>query len=98
MVEGEGRKRFMKVGERMMKIFCGGLNMSGGGQLSETSNNGIKVCVRKNVNRGQPDGMILTAATSVWLPLPPHHVFDFLRHPNRRPQVYIHNFWTQIGY
>lgn len=81
----------MKLAHRMVKDFCGVLKMSGKmdfPHLSEATNSGVRVSVRKNTEPGQPDGMIVSAATSLWLPLPPHAVFDFFKDERRRVQVY----------
>jgi homeobox-leucine zipper protein len=45
---------------------------------------------RKSVDDpGRPPGIVLSAATSFWLPVPPKRVFDFLRDENTRNEVYI---------
>ncbi|RZB61413.1 2-carboxy-1,4-naphthoquinone phytyltransferase, chloroplastic, partial [Glycine soja] len=43
------------------------------------------VLARKSVDEpGRPPGIVLSAATSFWLPVPPKRVFDFLRDENSR--------------
>jgi len=40
------------------------------------------VCVmsRVSINEpGEPSGVVLSASTSVWIPVPRQHLFDFLR-------------------
>ena len=81
----------MKLSHRMVKNFCGMLSMTGKldfPQLSEVNNSGVRVSVRKSSEPGQPCGMIVSAATSLWLPLPPHHVFSFFREEKTRVQVH----------
>ncbi|KAF7842928.1 homeobox-leucine zipper protein HDG11-like isoform X1 [Senna tora] len=84
-----GRRSIMSLGHRMVKDFCGILNMSSKmdfPHLSEATNSGVKVSVRKAIGPGQPDGMIVCAATSLWLPIPHHAVFDFFRDEKNRVQ------------
>ncbi|XP_025981930.1 2-carboxy-1,4-naphthoquinone phytyltransferase, chloroplastic [Glycine max] len=46
------------------------------------------VLARKSVDDpGRPPGIVLSAATSFWLPVPPKRVFDFLRDENSRNEV-----------
>lgn len=86
----EGRRNVMKLAHRMVKNFCAGLSMSGKldfPNLSEVNNSGVRVCVRKSEEPGQPSGTIVSAATSLWLPLVPQVVFNFFRDENTRVQV-----------
>jgi hypothetical protein len=52
---------------------------------------GNDVCVRVSMHRngdpGQPNGVVLSAATSVWLPVASDHVFAFVRDESTRSQV-----------
>ncbi|GAY53233.1 hypothetical protein KPL70_025919 [Citrus sinensis] len=48
-------------------------------QLSEVNNSGVRVSVRKSLGHGQPSGIVVSAATSLWLPLPSHNVFNFFK-------------------
>ncbi|XP_048328590.2 homeobox-leucine zipper protein ROC8 [Ziziphus jujuba] len=85
----EGRKSIMKLSHRMVKNFCAILSMSGKmdfPQLSEVNNSGVRVSVRNNTEPGQPIGTIVSAATSLWLPLPPQNVFDFFKDGKTRVQ------------
>ncbi|KAJ7964418.1 Homeobox-leucine zipper protein [Quillaja saponaria] len=85
----EARRSIMKLGHRMVKSFCGILNMSGKldfPQLSEVNNSGVRISVHKNTEPGQPGGAVVSAATSLWLPLPPQNVFDFLKDKKTRAQ------------
>ncbi|KAJ7960041.1 Homeobox-leucine zipper protein [Quillaja saponaria] len=84
----EGKRSIMKLGHRMLKNFCGILNILGMvyfPQLSEV-NCGVQVSVRKNTEAGQPGGKVVIAATSLWLPFPPQKVFDFFRDQDKRVQ------------
>ncbi|KAF3965987.1 hypothetical protein CMV_009874 [Castanea mollissima] len=87
----EGKRSIMKLSHRMVKNFCGMLSMTGKldfPQLNEVNNSGVRVSVRKSSEPGQPCGMIVSAATSLWLPLPSHHVFSFFREEKTRVQVH----------
>lgn len=86
----EGRKSMLKLARRMVKNFCAMLSMSGKldfPQLSEVNNSGVRVSVRKSIEPGQPSGMIVSAATSLWLPLPSENVFNFFKDEKMRVQV-----------
>ena len=87
----EGRRSVMKLSHRMVKIFCESLNMTGKldfPQLTVENNSGVRVSVRKSTELGQPNGTIVIAATSLWLPLHYQKVFDFLTDVNKRVQVH----------
>ncbi|KAI3417477.1 uncharacterized protein J3R85_014433 [Psidium guajava] len=89
IVVPEGRRNVMKLAQRMVKNFCAGLSMSGKldfPHLSEVNNSGVRVCVRKSEEPGQPSGTIVSAATSLWLPLGPQVVFNYFRDENTRVQ------------
>lgn len=84
----------MKLAHRMVKNFCSMLSMSGKldfPQLSEVNNSGVRVSVRKSLGHGQPSGIVVSAATSLWLPLPSHNVFNFFKDEKMRAQVTIHS-------
>ncbi|KAH9649330.1 homeobox-leucine zipper protein ROC8 [Citrus sinensis] len=86
---GGGRKSLMKLAHRMVKNFCSMLSMSGKldfPQLSEVNNSGVRVSVRKSLGHGQPSGIVVSAATSLWLPLPSHNVFNFFKDEKMRVQ------------
>ncbi|RDX76969.1 Homeobox-leucine zipper protein HDG11, partial [Mucuna pruriens] len=78
----EGRKSVMHLAHRMVKGFCGTLDMQDNtnfSHLTRMNNGGVRVSVRvNNTEPGVPKGMILSASTSFWLPLSPQNVFDYL--------------------
>ncbi|KAF9688296.1 hypothetical protein SADUNF_Sadunf02G0182800 [Salix dunnii] len=84
----EGRKSMMKLAERMAISFCAGVSASTAHTwttLSGTGADDVRVMTRKSVDDpGRPPGIVLSAATSFWLPVPPKRVFDFLRDENTR--------------
>ncbi|KAA8547658.1 hypothetical protein F0562_004087 [Nyssa sinensis] len=73
----------------MVKDFCSILSVSGRQDLphlSELYNSGIRVTVRKSDGPGQPSGMVVSSATSVWLPLSCENLFNFFRDEKMRAQ------------
>lgn len=90
----EGRKSMLKLAERMVMSFCAGVSASTAHTwttLSGTGADDVRVMTRKSVDDpGRPPGIVLSAATSFWLPVPPNRVFDFLRDENSRNEVHMH--------
>ncbi|KAL5230352.1 hypothetical protein ABZP36_029128 [Zizania latifolia] len=86
----EGRKSMLKLAERMVASFCGGVTASVAHQWTTLSSSGaedVRVMTRKSVDDpGRPPGIVLNAATSFWLPVPPAAVFDFLRDETSRSE------------
>lgn len=87
----------LKLAERMMISFCSGVGASiahAWTTLSSTGgSDGVRVMTRKSMDDpGKPPGVVLNAATSLWLPVPPKRIFDFLRGENTRSEVYIIRF------
>lgn len=85
----------LKLAQRMTNNFCAGVCASTVHQwnkLNNTSNNNtgveeVRVMTRKSVDDpGEPPGIVLSAATSVWLPVAPQRVFDFLRDERLRSE------------
>ncbi|KAF5947257.1 hypothetical protein HYC85_013214 [Camellia sinensis] len=85
----EGRKSIMNLSQRMVKNFWEMLSMSGKldfPHLSELNNSGVRVSVRQNNEIGQPSGMIVSVASSLWLPLSSETLFNFFTDNKTRPQ------------
>ncbi|GJN09427.1 hypothetical protein PR202_ga27433 [Eleusine coracana subsp. coracana] len=86
----EGRKSMLKLAERMVASFCGGVTASAAHQWTTLSGSGaedVRVMTRKSVDDpGRPPGIVLNAATSFWIPVPPKRVFDFLRDESSRSE------------
>ncbi|XP_057971175.1 homeobox-leucine zipper protein ROC8 [Malania oleifera] len=85
----EGKRSIMDLAHRMVKNFCSNLNMSSKldfPQLSELNNNEVQLSIRKSIEPGQPNGLIVSAASSLWLPLPPQTIFNFFTDEKQRPQ------------
>ncbi|KAG4972744.1 hypothetical protein JHK87_029565 [Glycine soja] len=88
ITSAEGRKSMMKLAERMVMSYCTGVGASTAHAwttLSATGCDDVRVMTRKSTDEpGRPPGIVLSAATSFWLPVPPNRVFDFLRDENSR--------------
>lgn len=87
----EGRKSMLKLAERMVVSFCAGVGASTAHTWTTLSGSGaddVRVMTRKSMDDpGRPPGIVLSAATSFWLPaVPPKRVFDFLRDENSRSE------------
>ncbi|KAF8016684.1 hypothetical protein BT93_H2031 [Corymbia citriodora subsp. variegata] len=86
----EGRKSMLKLAERMVISFCAGVSASTAHTwttLSGTGADDVRVMTRKSIDDpGRPPGIVLSAATSFWLPVQPNRVFDFLRDENSRSE------------
>ncbi|ESR62316.1 hypothetical protein CICLE_v10014424mg [Citrus x clementina] len=86
----EGRKSMLKLAERMVTSFCTGVGASTAHAwttLSATGSDDVRVMTRKSMDDpGRPPGIVLSAATSFWIPVPPRRIFDFLRDENSRSE------------
>lgn len=87
----EGRKNTLKLSERMMISFTEGISCSidhGWMTVSGNSSENVRIMTRKCIDDpGRPTGIMLSAATSFWLPVSPKMVFDFLCNENSRNEV-----------
>ena len=81
----------MKLSQRMVGSFCASLSSSPLQRwtlLSGTTDVSVRVSTHRSTDSGgQPNGVVLSAATSIWLPVPGDHVFAFVRDENARSQV-----------
>ncbi|KAM2487863.1 hypothetical protein ACFX1W_039729 [Malus domestica] len=85
----EGKRSMMKLAQRMVNNFCASFSASNGHRwttLSGTNEIGVRVTIHKITDPGQPNGVVLSAATTIWLPLSPHNVFNFFKDERTRPQ------------
>ncbi|KAG6687884.1 hypothetical protein I3842_11G097300 [Carya illinoinensis] len=86
----EARKNLMKLAQRMVRTFCVNISTSSGliwTALSDSPDDTVRIATRKITEPGQPNGLILCAVSSTWLPYPHNHVFDLLRDERRRSQL-----------
>lgn len=95
----EGKRSMMKLAQRMVNNFCSSINPANGQQW--TTNTGlnefeVRATLHKSTDSGKPNGMVLSAAATIWLPIPPQNVFNFFRDERTRPQVSFLIFIDQI--
>ncbi|XP_057536748.1 homeobox-leucine zipper protein MERISTEM L1-like [Amaranthus tricolor] len=90
ITSAEGRKSMLKLAERMVMSFCAGVGASTAHTWTTLSGSGaddVRVMTRKSMDDpGRPPGIVLSAATSFWMPVSPKRVFDFLRDENSRSE------------
>ena len=80
----------MKLAQRMVNNFCASISTSHGHRwttLSGTDEVGVYVSVHKSMDPGQRNGVALSAATTIWLPVPPQTIFNFFKNDRTRSQV-----------
>lgn len=85
-ITATGRRSMLKLAQRMTDNFCSGVCASSARKWSRLANMGgrigedVRVMTRQSMDDpGEPPGVVLSAATSVWLPVSPHRLFNFLR-------------------
>ncbi|XP_072967836.1 homeobox-leucine zipper protein ROC6-like isoform X2 [Typha angustifolia] len=84
-ITASGRRSMLKLAQRMTDNFCSGVCPSAAQKWRRLEEWGcvgeeVRVMTRQSVSDpGEPPGVVLSAATSVWLPVPPARLFDFLR-------------------
>ncbi|MCD7463234.1 hypothetical protein HAX54_050192 [Datura stramonium] len=80
---GEGQKNLMKLAERTIRSYNAIFSSCSENQWMPLSiHGGEDIYVKTSMNLddpGTPRGVAVTISTSVWLPIPQHHVFKFLR-------------------
>ncbi|CAJ2657711.1 unnamed protein product [Trifolium pratense] len=86
-----GRRSMLKLAQRMTNNFCAGVCASTVHKWNKLSpgnvDEDVRVMTRKSVDDpGEPPGIVLSAATSVWLPVSPQRLFDFLRDERLRSE------------
>ncbi|KNA21508.1 hypothetical protein SOVF_042550 [Spinacia oleracea] len=78
-----GRKSILKLAHRMTWSFCraiGASTFNTWTKITTKTGEDVRVASRKNLNDPcEPIGVILCAVSSVWLPVSPTVLFDFLR-------------------
>ncbi|OEL28213.1 Homeobox-leucine zipper protein ROC5 [Dichanthelium oligosanthes] len=88
----EGKRSLLKLAERMMENFCAGVSASSAewsklDGLTGSMQKDVRVMVRKSVDEpGVPPGVVLSAATAVWMPVAPERLFNFLRNEGLRAE------------
>ncbi|CAN6584743.1 unnamed protein product [Malus baccata var. baccata] len=85
----QGKRSMMKLAQRMVNNFCANISASNGHRwttLSGMDEIGVRVAIHKSTDPGQPNGVVLSAGTTIWLPLSPQNVFNFFKDERTRPQ------------
>ena len=82
----------LKLARRMTDNFCAGVCASTVHQWSKLNignvDKDVRVMTRQSIDDpGEPPGIVLSAATSVWLPVSSQRLFDFL-HDERLRSVW----------
>ncbi|KAK8521305.1 hypothetical protein V6N12_005214 [Hibiscus sabdariffa] len=90
-ITAAGRKNMLKLAQRMTNNFCAGVCGSNVQKWEKpdfgTVGEDMMVMTRKNVSDpGEPLGVLLSVATSVWMPSTQKKLFDFLRDERMRIQ------------
>ncbi|XP_044501955.1 homeobox-leucine zipper protein HDG5-like isoform X2 [Mangifera indica] len=86
----EARKNLMRLSQRMIRTFCVNISTSSGQSwtaLSDSSVDTVRITTRNITEPGQPNGVILGAVSTTWLPYSHFQVFDLLRDERRRSQL-----------
>uniref|UniRef100_A0A6M2EBS0 Uncharacterized protein n=1 Tax=Populus davidiana TaxID=266767 RepID=A0A6M2EBS0_9ROSI len=86
-----GKKSMLKLARRMVDSFCSGVCASTfhnwGNLVVESVSEDVRILTRKIINEpGEPDGIVLSVSTSVWLSVSQQRLFDFLRDEQSRSQ------------
>ncbi|KAK7270509.1 hypothetical protein RIF29_23707 [Crotalaria pallida] len=86
-----GRRSMLKLAQRMTSNFCSGVCASSARKWESlpigTLGDDMRMMTRKNVDDpGEPPGIVLSAATSVWMPVSRQRLFDFLRNERLRSE------------
>ncbi|KAI8025681.1 Homeobox-leucine zipper protein ANTHOCYANINLESS 2 [Camellia lanceoleosa] len=90
-ITASGRRSMLKLAQRMTDNFCAGVCASTVHKWNKLSasnvDEDVRVMTRKSIDDpGEPPGIVLSAATSVWLPVSPQRLFDFLRDERLRSE------------
>ncbi|KAF8089354.1 hypothetical protein N665_0508s0002 [Sinapis alba] len=82
----EGKRSMMRLAHRMVSNYCVSVSRSNNTRstvVAELNEVGVRVTAHKSP---EPNGTILSAATTFWLPNSPQNVFNFLKDERTRPQ------------
>ncbi|KAK6146467.1 hypothetical protein DH2020_020336 [Rehmannia glutinosa] len=88
----EARKSLMNLAQRMIRTFSLNISTCYGQSwtaLSDSGDDTVRITTRKVTEPGQPNGLILSAVSTTWLPYQHKQVFDFLRDERSRAQLEV---------
>ncbi|KAM5573516.1 homeobox-leucine zipper protein HDG5-like [Rosa sericea] len=95
----EARRNLMRLSQRMIRTFSVNMSTSGGQAwtaLSDSPDDTIRITTRKVSEVGQPNGVILSAVSTTWLPYSHYRVFELLRDERRRAQLDVLSNGTSL--
>lgn len=86
-----GRRSMLKLAQRMVDNFCSGVSTSKvrDWEMLHVGNIGqdVRVMTRNTLNNtSEPPGILLSASTSVWMPISHEVLFNFLRNEQVRSE------------
>ncbi|XP_074562171.1 homeobox-leucine zipper protein ROC8-like [Curcuma longa] len=85
----DGKKSMMKLAQRMVNNFCANIGASNDHKwitLPGLNDARVRVTLHKSTDAGQSSGVLLSAATTIWLPISPDRVFSFFKDERTRAQ------------
>ncbi|CAI9095260.1 OLC1v1031159C1 [Oldenlandia corymbosa var. corymbosa] len=87
----QARKNVMYLAQRMIRTFSVNISTCCGQSwtaLSDSAEDTVRITTRKvSGDPSEPNGLILTAVSTTWLPYPHYQVFELLRDERRRAQL-----------
>lgn len=91
-----GKTSMVKLAQRMTRDFCAGVcGTMHAWQLVQAGNAGeeARLIIRNSMDKpGEPSGVVLSATTSVWMPVSHQSLFDFLRDEQLRSE------WDELSH
>ncbi|KAL3647363.1 hypothetical protein CASFOL_008331 [Castilleja foliolosa] len=80
-----GKKSIVKLAQRMTRSFCTGVCATVHKWEVVQNCDNTKLMMRKSIgNSGEPSGVILSATTTVWMPISPLQLLEFLQDEKTR--------------
>ncbi|KAH6835740.1 hypothetical protein C2S53_002929 [Perilla frutescens var. hirtella] len=80
-----GKKSIVKLAQRMTRSFCTGVcSTVDEWEVVQDADNTKLMTWKSNGNSGVPPGVILSASTTVWMPVSPQQLIDFLQNEKTR--------------
>lgn len=95
----EARRNLMRLAQRMIRTFSVNMSTSSGQAwtaLSDSPDDTVRITTRKVSEAGQPNGVILSAGSTTWLPYSHYRVFELLRDERRRAQLDVLSNGTSL--
>ncbi|KAE9597467.1 putative transcription factor & lipid binding HD-SAD family [Lupinus albus] len=101
ITSSEGKRSMMILSQKMVTNFCANVGTSNGQKWTTVSGLDevvFRVTVHKSTNPGQSNGAVLSAATTIRLPIPPNIVFSFFKDGRNRPKVVTYSrYWDVLA-